>query len=85
MNTDQWVAQLGSAVERRRKSLGLTQAQVCDLAAVGLSFLHQLEHGKRTVRLDKLLAVLVVLGLGLNLGESIDPLAVAEDLRRADG
>lgn len=62
-------AQLGSSLRARRKALGLTQNQVCDLAGVGPNFLHQLENGKPTVRLDKLLAVLEVLGLGLQLGE----------------
>lgn len=84
MNLDQWTAQLGNSVERRRRSLNLTQAQVCDLAGVGLSFLHQLEHGKPTMRLDKLLAVLEVLGLGLKLRESHQLLAVAEDLLGED-
>ena len=84
MDIEQWVAQLGGTVERRRSSLGLTQAQVCDLAGVGLSFLHQLEHGKPTMRFDKLLAVLEVLGLGLSLRESNQLLAVAEELRGED-
>ncbi len=80
MNVEKSAARLGATIERRRSSLGLTQAQVCDLAGVGPSFLHQLEHGKPTVRFDKLLAVLEVLGLGLNIRESRQLLAAAEDL-----
>ena len=59
----------GAALRARRTSLGLTQVQTCDLAGVGPAFLYALEHGKPTVRLDKVLAVLAVLGLGLELGE----------------
>ena len=69
---------LGVALRRRRKSLGLTQEELGRLAGCGLAFLYELESGKPTVRLDKLLAVLGVLGLELSLGEGkrrlgIDP------------
>lgn len=66
----------GEALRQRRRSLGLTQLEVCDLAGVGPAFLYELEHGKPTVRLDKVLAVLEVLGLGLELREGREPLAV---------
>lgn len=58
---------LGEAIRRRRRQLGLGQIEVCDLAGVGPAFLYQLEHDKPTVRLDKLLAVLRVLGLELHV------------------
>ena len=54
-------------VRSRRRELTLTQAQLADLAGVGLAFLYALERGKPTVRLDKVLAVLAVLGLELNV------------------
>ena len=54
-------------IRGRRRQLGLGQIEVCDLAGVGPAFLYQLEHGKPTVRLDKLLAVLEVLGLELHV------------------
>ena len=57
---------LGEAIRARRRALGLGQIELCDLAGVGPAFLYQLEHGKSTVRLDKLLAVLHVLGLELH-------------------
>lgn len=56
---------LAAAVRNRRKALGLNQAQVGDLAGCGRIFVHDLERGKATVRLDKVLAVLSVLGLRL--------------------
>lgn len=58
---------LGAAIRERRKALSLNQAELSSLAGVGLAFLYELEHGKPSVRLDKLLAVLSVLGLELEL------------------
>ncbi len=56
---------LGRAVRDRRRRLGLRQLALADLAGVGVAFVYDLEHGKPTLRLDKVLAVLSVLGLGL--------------------
>ena len=67
---------LGGALRRRRRDLGLSQVEVCDLAGVGPAFLYELEHGKPTVRLDKLLKVLEVLSLGLELREGHEPLSI---------
>lgn len=58
---------LGGAIRARRRKLRLGQIELCELAGVGPAFLYQLEHGKPTVRLDKLLPVLHVLGLELQL------------------
>ncbi len=76
MSTNEVNKQFGKAVSARRRALGLNQAQTCDLAGVGMAFLSELERGKPTVRLDKLLAVLQVLGLGLELKGSKQALAV---------
>jgi y4mF family transcriptional regulator len=67
---------LGAALRNRRKSLGLTQQELARLAGCGLAFLYELESGKATVRLDKLLGVLGVLGLELSLVEGKDALGV---------
>ncbi len=58
---------LDSTVSRRRKSLGLTQEELGDLAGCSARFVRALEAGKDTVQLDKLLAVLEVLGLELDV------------------
>ncbi len=62
-------ANLGRALRGRRRSLGLTQQDLARLSGCGLAFLYELETGKPTVRLDKVLAVLAVLGLELSLVE----------------
>ncbi len=59
---------LASAVRARRHELHLTQVQLSQLAGCGPVFVYALERGKATLRLDKVLAVLQVLGLELTLG-----------------
>jgi y4mF family transcriptional regulator len=61
------VAHLGEAVRIRRTELGLRQADLADLAGCSQRFVHTVEQGKSTLRLDKLLDVLEVLGLGLSV------------------
>jgi len=54
---------LSKALRIRRRHLRLNQTELATLAGVGPVFLYDLEHRKPTVRLDKLLAVIEVLGL----------------------
>lgn len=56
---------LGQAVRARREELGLLQADLADLAGCSTRFVHTLEHGKASLRLDKVLDVLHVVGLDL--------------------
>jgi HTH-type transcriptional regulator/antitoxin HipB len=50
----------------RRKASGLTQDDLADLAGCSARFVRSLEGGMATVRLDKLIDVLDVLGLELS-------------------
>lgn len=54
-------------IRRRRLELGLHQDELAALAGVSTRFVHTLEQGKPTLRLDKVLAVLSQLGLDLVL------------------
>ncbi len=63
-------AALGTAVQAARKRLGLTQPQLALAAGVGVRFVVELEAGKPTVRLGKVLSVLHALG-GLVLIEGL--------------
>jgi y4mF family transcriptional regulator len=56
-----------NAVRSRRRHLGLRQDELADLAGVSERFVYALEHGKDSVQLDKVLAVLSALGLHLEL------------------
>jgi HTH-type transcriptional regulator / antitoxin HipB len=53
------------AVRQRRKRLGVTQQALAKMAGCGLVFVYNIEHGKPSLRFDKLLDVLDVLGLEL--------------------
>ena len=64
---------LAAVVRSRRKTLGLRQDDLAALAGVSTRFVHTLESGKQTVRLDAMRAVLDVLGLQLHaVGPGID-------------
>lgn len=56
---------LGVAMRRRRQSLQLTQQQLADRAAVGRRFIVDLERGKPTLEIGKILSVAKALGLAL--------------------
>lgn len=74
---------LGAVMRERRKALGINQSELAALAGVGLAFLYELEHGKATVRVDKVLAVLDVLGLELHVRQGRERVSVADALREA--
>ncbi|MCA8950906.1 MAG: helix-turn-helix transcriptional regulator [Planctomycetes bacterium] len=58
---------MADTIRARREKVGLLQAELAELARCSTRFVHTLEAGKPTVRLDKLLAVLDVLGLELRI------------------
>jgi y4mF family transcriptional regulator len=53
-----------------RKKIGLTQIEFAKRAGVGLRFLRELEQGKTTIRMDKLIQVLQFLGYHLEIKKS---------------
>lgn len=55
-------AEVAAFVRARRQANGMTLRELAELAGVGVRFLMELEHGKRTLRLDRVNAVLAVLG-----------------------
>ena len=61
------VRDLGAALRVTRKALGLTQADLALAAGVGLRFVVDLESGKPTVRLERVLRVIDALGGTLQL------------------
>lgn len=54
---------VGALVRQRRRALALTQADVARLGQTGQRFIVDLERGKPTVQLHKVLAVMDLLGL----------------------
>lgn len=61
------IKDLGKLVRKRRKETGLTQRRASGLAGVGVRFLGELERGKPTVELGRVLQVLEALGLELHV------------------
>ena len=58
---------LGAYIALARKSRGYTQQEFADLAGVGRRFLSELEGGKPTAEIAKVLQVLNALGIDLIL------------------
>ena len=60
-------SQLAEIVRSERKRQKVSQIRLSQLADVGVRFVRDLEDGKETVRLDKVLAVLETLGIAIEL------------------
>ena len=56
-------ADLGRLIRARRKALQVDQADLAGFAGAGVRFLSELERGKTTAHIGKVLAVLDALGL----------------------
>ena len=54
---------IATVLRNRRKDLGLTQAEAAALAGVSPRFVYDLEKGKPTVALDKVLQLAEALGV----------------------
>ena len=59
--------ELGSAIRARRKAAGLTQSDAAALCGVGTRFLGELERGKDTAQIGKVIRILQGLGLALHI------------------
>jgi len=60
-------SQIAAIVRARRLKLGLRQQELAELAGCSTRFIHTVEAGKATLRLNKLIDVLDVLGLELTV------------------
>lgn len=58
---------IGKAIRAKRKTDGLTQADAAALCGVGTRFLGELERGKETAQIGKILRILKGLGLTLQI------------------
>ena len=58
---------IGNIIRATRKAQGATQAEFASLCGVGVRFLSELENGKPTAELGKVLLVIQNLGLELSL------------------
>jgi HTH-type transcriptional regulator/antitoxin HipB len=58
---------IGAVIREERKELGLRQDELAAASGVGLRFIVELERGKPTVQLGKVIAVLEALGCHLDI------------------
>ncbi|MGF7154724.1 helix-turn-helix transcriptional regulator [Novosphingobium gossypii] len=63
------VAEIGQLIRTERKAQGLRQDDLAAASGVGLRFIVDLERGKETVQLGKVLAVLAALGCSIELAQ----------------
>ena len=59
--------QIGQLVKTARKTLGVTQKDLALTSGTGLRFIIELEQGKRTCQIGKVLTVLHTLGITMQL------------------
>ena len=59
--------QLGKIVRRTRKEMGVTQADLALTSGTGLRFIGELENGKTTCQIGKVLSVMQTLGIRLEV------------------
>lgn len=69
---------LAEAIRSRRKALRLNQTEAAALAGCNRLFISEVESGKQTVRLDKLLDLLDALGYQLALESGKNRLEIHE-------
>ena len=55
--------QFGRAIRERRKELGYTQRDLASFTGLSISFISDLERGKKTAELEKTLFIAGMLGL----------------------
>lgn len=59
------VAEIGNLIREERVRQGLTQTDLAGISGVGITFISQLENGKTTVEMGRVLNVLTMLGIDL--------------------
>lgn len=60
-------SEMGALIRHHRRAMNLRQQDLAELAEVSERFVRDLEQGKTTLRLDKLIAVCTTLGLRLTI------------------
>ena len=63
---------LGRKIRQLRREQGVTQAQLAGLANTGIRFVSDLENGKETCQLGKMLRVLSTLGVDIDVRSPYD-------------
>lgn len=59
--------EFGAFIRKKRKELGYTQAYLSEFSGLSSSFISDVENGKSTVELEKVLFLTSLLGLDVNI------------------
>ena len=62
-------AAFGKAIRQRRKALSYTQKELSNFTGLSVSFLSDLENGKKTAELEKAIYVAGILGMDIDITE----------------
>lgn len=65
------IAEIGKVILFHRKKAGLSRIALAEAADVGKTVIYDIEHGKRSVRLNTLMNIFNVLNISLNLESPI--------------
>ena len=65
------IEDLGQILKKRRKHIGITQKELALSCGCGLRFISDLENGKPTCHIGKVLRVIRALGMDLELSSKI--------------
>jgi y4mF family transcriptional regulator len=63
------VADIGLAVKSKRIELGMTHSQLANMSGHGTRFISELENGKKTMEIGKVLDMLNFLGLDISISK----------------
>ena len=63
------VADIGALVRKKRVELGMTQTKLADFSGNGTRFISELENGKQTMQIGKVIDTLHVLGFDISISE----------------
>ena len=61
------ITDISEVVKKRRKSLGLTQSECAAMCNVGNRFFSEIENGKETLHIGKVINCLQILGINISL------------------
>lgn len=73
-----WHQQLGQLIKSERQSKNLTQTELGDISETSINFISQIESGKSTAQIGKVLRVLQVLGIELHCSRGSKGLVIPQ-------
>lgn len=63
------VVQLGKQIRIRREKLGYTQSYISEYTGLSVSFISEVENGKETAQISKVMQLIQILGMDIDIKE----------------